>query len=342
MFVLRALAGALAFAICGNAQVDLGMAASFGIIGSTAITNTGPSVVNGDMGITPNGRTSITGFPPGIVTGTIEAANARAAAARDDAVAAYNAAAASVVTTDKTGQDLGGQVLPEGVYGFSSSAGITGVLTLDGRGNPASMFIFKIGSTLTTATAASVVLINGARPCNVYFQVGSSATLGTGTDLVGNVLALTSITVNDGVAVNGGLYALNAAVTLINDRVTAPGDCAGAGPPPPPSSVSNTPVQSSTGTDIATITPSTPGSSSNATTASVTKTTTSLSRTTLITSTVTRKGLSVVAMQSNLDADGRAASESDKPKSTKTKKDKTSTKSKSLILGKLLRQGLIW
>lgn len=308
MFVI-ALAGALAFAVRGNTQVALGMAADFGILANTAITNTGPSVVIGDIGITPNGRTSITGFPPGVVTGAIEAANARAMAAHDDAVTAYTAAAASMVTTDLTGQDLGGKVLPSGVFSFSSSAGLVGVLTLDGQGDPDSTFVFKIGSTLITATAASVVLVNGARPCNVYFQVGSSATMGTDTKFAGSILALTSITANSGVTVNGGIYALNAAVTLISDNITAPGNCSRSASSSALSSVSNTAVQSDIGTNVPTNTVSVSGAPSAAATASMTETGTSSSRTTLATSTITK-----------------AASESGKAKSTKTKNDKTTTK----------------
>ena len=204
--------------------ISLGTAASFGIIASTAITNTGNTVVTGELGIYPNGATSITGFLPG-VSGLVHGGDATALTAHNDAMSAYTAAAALTTTQDLTGQDLGGKTLTAGVYAFSSSVGLTGTLTLDGQNNPNAQFVFKIGSTLTTATAASIILVNGAQVCNVYFQVGSSATLGTSTVFVGNILASASVTVNSGVSVQGGLYALSAAVTLIDDSITIPKSC---------------------------------------------------------------------------------------------------------------------
>ena len=207
------------------AQVDLGTAAPFGIVATSEITNTGATVIDGELGLYPNTLTSITGFPPGM-SGIIHAADGVADQAHKDANTAYNAAAALALTADLTGQDLGGKTLVAGTYHFSSSVGITGPLTLDGQDNPNSLFVFQIGSTLTTATASSVVLINGAKACNVFWQVGSSATLGTTTIFVGNILASASIALNSGVTVNGGLYALTGAVTLIDDQVTAPQSCA--------------------------------------------------------------------------------------------------------------------
>ncbi|KAL5425689.1 hypothetical protein PMIN06_012991, partial [Paraphaeosphaeria minitans] len=205
------------------AQVNLGTAAPYGVIASSAITNTGNTIVNGLLGIFPNTASSITGFPPGI-SGGINAGNAAANIARQDAQTAYNAAA-SLASTGTTGPDLGGQILVAGVYTASSSVGLTGALILDGQNNPNALFVFQIGSTLTTATASSVLLINGAQACNVFWQVGSSATLDTATVFAGNILALASISLNEGVTVAGGLYALNGAVTLINDRVTAQQNC---------------------------------------------------------------------------------------------------------------------
>ncbi|KAF2251486.1 hypothetical protein BU26DRAFT_423603, partial [Trematosphaeria pertusa] len=201
------------------AQVNLGTAAPFGVIASSAITNTGATVVDGQLGIYPKTESEITGFPPGI-SGDVNANNAVADQARQDAQTAYNAAA-SLASTGQNGQDIGGQILVAGTYTSSSSVAITGPLTLDGQNNPDALFVFQIGSTLTTATSSSVVLVNGAQACNVFWQVGSSATLGTSTVFTGNILALTSISLNEGVTVAGGLYALNGAVTLINDQVTA-------------------------------------------------------------------------------------------------------------------------
>ncbi|KAJ4314411.1 hypothetical protein N0V94_006460 [Neodidymelliopsis sp. IMI 364377] len=210
-----------------SAQVDLGSAASFGVIASAAITNTGDTVITGNLGIFPNTGSSITGFPPGQVTGTISAANGVADQALQDAQTAYNTAANLATTSQLASAELGGQVLVAGVYTSGSAVQITGLLVLDGQNNPNSLFVFQIGSTLTTASAASVVLANGAQACNVFFQVGSSATLGTSTNFNGNILALTSISLNNGVSVNGGLYAINGAVTLINDSITAQRACVG-------------------------------------------------------------------------------------------------------------------
>src|SRR6202040_4373156 len=145
------------------------------------------------LGVSPG--SAVTGFPPGIVvTGTIHAADAVALAAQNSVTTAYNSLASQACTQDLTGQDLGGKTLTAGIYCFSSSAQLTGALTLDAQGNPNAVFIFKIGSTLITASNSRVLLINGASPCDVFWQVGSSATLGTGTNFIGNILALTSIT----------------------------------------------------------------------------------------------------------------------------------------------------
>jgi len=243
MHTALALTFGLALAAIGNAQVNLGTAAGFGIVATSAITSTGLTIVNGDIGISPSGLTSITGFPPGISTNPPHGADAVAAQAHADAQTAYNAAQALPFTTSLTGQDLGGLVLGPGVYNFASSAQLTGILTLDGQNNANSVFVFQMGSTITTATAAQVVLINGAKACNVFWQVGSSATLGTATNFVGNILALASITVNSAVTVNGGLYALTAAVTLIDDTISAQAGCANT----PPTSTSST-VSSTTAT----------------------------------------------------------------------------------------------
>jgi hypothetical protein len=205
------------------AQINLGTAAPFGVIAGAAIANTGETVVTGNLGIYPNTESSITGFPPGR-SDTVYAANGRAQQALNDAQTAYNSAA-SLATTATIGSELGGQTLGPGTFKSASSVGITGQLTLDGQNKADSLFVFQIGSTLTTASASSVVLINGAQACNVFFQVGSSATLGTTTVFNGNILALASITLNNGVIINGGLYALNGRVDLINDQVKAQTQC---------------------------------------------------------------------------------------------------------------------
>lgn len=196
----------------------LGTAATFGVLGGSAVSNTGPTVVTGNLGVSPG--TSVTGFPPGIVTGgTIHSADAVALQAQSDLTVAYVALAGLPCNTVLTGQDLGGQTLAPGVYCFSTSAQLTGTLTLDAQGNPNAEFIFQVGSTLTTASNSTVRVINGGQNCNVYWQVGSSATFGTASTFLGNVLALASITVTTGGNVSGRLLARNGAVTLDSSSV---------------------------------------------------------------------------------------------------------------------------
>jgi uncharacterized protein YhjY with autotransporter beta-barrel domain len=209
-----------------DAQI-LGTAESYGVLASSAVTNTGSSVIGGNLGLSPNGLASITGFPPGIVLGTTNAANAASLLARNDLTTAINTLSALPFTVDLTGHDLGGLVLTPAVYSFSSSAQLTGLLTLNGLGNPASQFVFQIGSTLTTASNSRVLLINGANGNNVYWVVGSSATLGTGTVFAGNILAATSITLNTGASLScGRALARDGAVTLDTNVITL---CTGGG-----------------------------------------------------------------------------------------------------------------
>ncbi|TPW09831.1 MAG: FG-GAP repeat-containing protein, partial [bacterium] len=162
---------------------------------------------------------------PGIVVGSMNVTDAVAAEAQGDALTAYNTLAGSRCNNDLTGQDLGGLTLVPGTYCFSSSAQLTGELTLNALGSDSSVFVFQIGSTLTTASGSSVTLINGGSGCNVFWQVGTSATLGTTTEFVGNVLASASITVNTGASVSGRLLALNGALTLDTNSVTIPPEC---------------------------------------------------------------------------------------------------------------------
>jgi subtilisin family serine protease len=200
---------------------SLGSAQSFAVLAGSTVTNTGSTVISGDLGVSPG--SAVTGFPPGlVVSGAIHSADAATFAAQNAVTTAYNSLAGQACTLDVTGQDLGGQTLTAGVYCFSSSAQLTGTLTLNAQGNANAVFIFKMGSTLTTASASSVVLTNGASPRNVFWQVGSSATLGTATSFAGNILALTSITVTTGASVAGRTLARNGAVTLDANTVTAP------------------------------------------------------------------------------------------------------------------------
>src|SRR3954468_18924370 len=217
------------------AQVTLGPTlAGFGVLGGSTVTNTGSSIVNGNLGISPG--SSVTGFPPGVVVGgTIHSNDATAIQAQNELTTAYNTVAGTPCTTDLSGQNLGGLTLTPGVYCFSSAAQLTGTLTLNALGNPAAQFLFKIGSTLTTASTSSIVLINGATSCNIFWQVGSSATFGTNTVFAGNILALTSITLNTGATDSGRTLARNGAVTLDTNNVTlcgtAPAPAPGAAVP---------------------------------------------------------------------------------------------------------------
>ena len=208
----------------------LGAAGPFAVLGGSTVTNTGPTVVNGDLGVSPG--SAVVGFPPGTVTGTIHAADAVALAAQNSIITAFNALASQPCDVNLTGQDLGGMTLIPGAYCFSTSAQLTGTLTLDGQGNPGAVWVFQIGSTLTTASGSRVAFINAGQPCGTFWQVGSSATLGTTTDFSGNILALASITLNTGATSAGGLFARTGAVTLDSNNVSVVGSC--GGPPPSP------------------------------------------------------------------------------------------------------------
>jgi hypothetical protein len=201
----------------GPAPVGLGTAADFAVLAGSTVTNTGPTTVDGNLGVSPG--TAVSGFPPGTVNGTIHAADAVAAQAQSDLTTAYNDAAGRTGAVTVSG-DLGGQTLTAGIYNSGSSLGLTGTLTLDGQGDGNAVFIFQAGSTLTTASASRVSLIGGASPCNVFWQVGSSATLGTNSVFTGTILALTSITVTTGATIDGRTLARNGATTLDTDTIT--------------------------------------------------------------------------------------------------------------------------
>ncbi|MCX6605768.1 MAG: ice-binding family protein [Acidobacteria bacterium] len=220
--------------------VDLGTSSLFAVLAGSTVTNTGSSLITGNLGVSPG--PAITGFPPGSVTGgSVYSAGAVPLQAQNDLTAAYVSAVNQPCGSVLTGQDLGGLTLTPGVYCFSSSAQLTGALTLNSLADPTSVFVFQIGSTLTTASNSNVTFINGGKGANVFWQVGSSATLGTTTNFAGNILALTSITLNTGANINcGRALARNGAVTLDTNNVSigaagcefAPATGPGPGPGP--------------------------------------------------------------------------------------------------------------
>ena len=235
-------------------QPRLGTALNFTVLAGSAISNTGPSVITGNLGISPGNAISVTGFPPGTVTGAQNTADAVALQAKTDLVTAYTDAATATSTSNLTGQDLGGMNLTPGVYTFSSSAQLTGALTLSGNG----VFIFQIGSTLTTASASSVLVAGGAQACAIFWQVGTSATLGLTTQFQGNLMALSDITMNTGANIlTGRALARNGALTLDTNQITPPsGVCTVAAPPTPTPVASPTPGVSPSPTPAGGATPS--------------------------------------------------------------------------------------
>lgn len=232
-----ALAMLAVFALPTAAQaapVGLGTAGPFVVLGGTTVTNTGPSVLNGNLGVFPG--TELEGFGlPAVINGSTHATDEVAAKAQLDLTTAYDVAAEQPVlpANDLSGTDLGGLKLAPGTYRYNAAALLTGALTLDAEGDPNAEFVFQIGSQLTTESASSVLLVNGASPCNVYWQVGSSADIGTTTAFQGSLMALTSISLKDGATVLGRMLARNGQVSLINNVLTRP-LCA-TGPTTPPS-----------------------------------------------------------------------------------------------------------
>jgi hypothetical protein len=190
---------------------------AFSVLAGSTVTNTGSTVVSGDVGVSPG--TAVTGFPPGLAGGTIHIADGAASLAQATLTAGYIDAAGRAGGTAVAG-DLVGKTLTAGVYTSTSSLANSGDLTLDAQGNPDAVFIFQIASTLTTGSGSHIVLTNGASACNVFWQVGSSATLGTNSVFKGNILALTSITITTGVNLEGRALARNGAVTLDTDVIT--------------------------------------------------------------------------------------------------------------------------
>ena len=203
----------------GAVAPNLGSAANFVGLAHETFTNTGAGVYVGDVGTSPG--TSVTGFPPGSVHhGAIHIADGVSAQAMSDANTAYTALAGQPCNVDLTGKDLGGMTLTPGVYCFDTSAQLTGDLVLDALGNPLAVWVFQIGSTLTTASESSVSVINDGQALKAFWQVGSSATLGTTTRFSGNILAHVSVTLTNGASLIGRAFGLTGAVTM--DTTDAP------------------------------------------------------------------------------------------------------------------------
>jgi len=199
--------------------VYLGSAAPFAVLGGSTVTSTGPSVINGNLGVWP-GTAYVAGTPPAKVNGVIDAGNIVAQHAQASLAIAYKDAAGRTTAPIKVAGDLGGQTLAPGLYKSTSTLAITGDLALDARGNPNAVFIFQIKSGLMVATGGRVVLMGGAKASNVFWQVGSSATLGTGSSFKGTVMAYASITMATNARLDGRALAQHAAVTLDANTVT--------------------------------------------------------------------------------------------------------------------------
>ena len=223
---VRATSGGIsgfATAVVTNAAPSpiLGTAASYGILAGSTVTCVTGGTINADVGVSPGSTT--TGFPPCVITGSTHLADAIAATAQGDLTTAYDYLVARPCGTVVTPADLGGRTLAPGVYCVASSMAVTGTVTLDGQGNANAVWVFQMGSTLTTGTSANIALIGGAQAKNVWWQVGSSATLGTGTTFRGNILALTTITLVDNATMLGRALARNGAVSLgTNNTITLP------------------------------------------------------------------------------------------------------------------------
>jgi Ice-binding-like len=206
-----------AAAQAGPAIVFLGSAGTYAVLGASTVTSTGPTVVNGDLGVWP-GTAYVAGTPPATVNGSIHPGDVIAEHAQASLAVAYKDAAGRSTAPISVAGDLGGKTLAPGLYKSTSSLALTGTLTLHGNG----VYIFQVASALTVGTGGTVVLSGGATAANVFWQVGSSATLGTTADFKGTIMALASVTLDTGARLNGRALALHAAVTMDSNDVTIP------------------------------------------------------------------------------------------------------------------------
>lgn len=203
---------------CSQAAVALRTSGNFAVLAGSSVTNTGPTMVTGDLGVSPG--TSVTNFPPGVLNGSQHAGDSTAATAIADLTTAYNDAAGRTLCAMTVAGNLGGMTLTPGLYASTSSLGITsGDLTLDAQGDADAVFIFKMASTLTTTSGRQVILAGGAKAANVYWQVGSSATLGTTSAFKGTIMADQAITLNTGATLDGRALARIASVTLESNTI---------------------------------------------------------------------------------------------------------------------------
>lgn len=213
--------GMIAVVSAAEAQIQLGTSQDFAVLAGSTITNTGPTVITGNVGVSPG--SAITGFPPGIINGTIHAGDGVAAQAHNDVITAFNQVAGEAFSpaNNLSGQNLGGLTLTPGVYHFNNAAQLTGTLQLDMQGDPNAEFHFQIGTTLISAANAQILLLNGTTS-NIFWQVGSSATFGTNTAFLGDILAQNSITLTTGANLNGRALAIDGAVTLDTNTIVRP------------------------------------------------------------------------------------------------------------------------
>ena len=202
--------------------VSLASSENLAILAGSAISNTGGTIITGDIGLSPG--SSVGGFPPGIVNGTVHINDSIAVQAKLDLTAAYNDIAGRTSTDFVTlSGNIGGLTLTPGLYKSTSSLAISyGDLTLDAKGNTNAIFIFQIASSLTTTSGRKVILTGGAKASNIYWQVGSSVTFGTTSDFKGNILAMQSITLNTGTKLNGRVFARAGAITMIGNTIVKP------------------------------------------------------------------------------------------------------------------------